>query len=130
MKYLSIPRVKIHSGTCFRIFCCLILVFIFSGTPTSFATEDSKSIRRSTPETALGGADIGVGELYAIVVGISEYKHPKVPKLRLSDKDARDFADFLTTQKGVFRNTHLSVLLNKEATSAEVRSDKLAPKGG
>ncbi len=60
------------------------------------------------------------GDLYAVVVGVSKYKHPNVPGLEVSDKDAKAFADFLTTQEKLFSKVHLTLLLNEQATTVEV----------
>jgi hypothetical protein len=68
-------------------------------------------------------SEIAVGDLYAVIVGISRYSHPKIPRLTVSDKDARDFADFLLTQKKLFRNVHITLLCNEEATRTEVEKN-------
>ena len=43
-----------------------------------------------------------------------------MPKLNLSAKDAKDFADFIETQRRVFRNTYVKLMLNEQATKQEV----------
>lgn len=65
---------------------------------------------RATP------ADVGKGDLYALVVGISNYKDPDIHPLTVADKDAEAFANFIDTQKQVFKNIHLKLLLNEQAT--------------
>ncbi len=60
------------------------------------------------------------GDLYALVVGVSRYRDAKVPKLELSDKDAKAFGEFLETQKEVFKDTRVTYLLNEKATKSEV----------
>jgi len=68
-------------------------------------------------------SEMAIGDLYAVIVGISKYNNPKIPRLTVSDKDARDFADFLMTQKKLFRNVHITLLCNEEATRTEVEKN-------
>ena len=63
---------------------------------------------------------LGKGDLYALVVGLSKYRDASVPKLDLSDKDAKAFGDFLQTQNKVFKETKVTYLLNEKATKSEV----------
>lgn len=85
-------------------------------------------VRADTPKTEqrvskkLSGANwaLGGGNLYALVVGVSKYRDPKIPKLHLADKDAQVFGDFLETQNKVFRETKVTYLLNEKATKSEV----------
>jgi uncharacterized caspase-like protein len=66
-------------------------------------------------------SELASGDLYAVVVGVAQYGNPKIPKLKLSDKDARDFAQFLKSQEGkLYRKVHLKLLLNADATRSEV----------
>ncbi len=61
------------------------------------------------------------GDLYAVIVGLSRYCSNKIPALTVSDKDARDFARFLNTQRDLFRRGHIRLLTNENATYAEVK---------
>jgi hypothetical protein len=63
---------------------------------------------------------VGIGDLYGVVVGVAKYQNSKVPKLKVSDKDAKDIADLLKTQRKLFRNIYVDVLVNEEATHVEV----------
>jgi hypothetical protein len=58
------------------------------------------------------------GTLYALVVGVSNYQNAAVPPLRVAAQDARDVAEYLKTQKELFRRINVSVLLNEQATKA------------
>jgi hypothetical protein len=95
----------------------VVLLLSLSLVPALLAAEplsldDAKAIvdgRRDPVKT---------GDLYALVVGISDYAH--VRKLRVSHNDAKAFGDFLQTQKDVFRELHVKVLLNQEATKREI----------
>jgi ankyrin repeat protein len=70
--------------------------------------------------SARGAVNSGGGDLYALVVGLSKYHDAKIPKLELSDKDAKAFGDFLQTQNKVFKQAKVTYLLNEKATKAEV----------
>jgi uncharacterized caspase-like protein len=43
---------------------------------------------------------ITTGNTYAIVIGISDYKYPDIPKLNFSNRDTVVFADFLMSASG------------------------------
>lgn len=60
------------------------------------------------------------GDLHALVVGVSQYSHPKIPKLQFADKDAQAFGEFLKTQDKVFKHIRVTFLLNEQATKSEV----------
>ncbi|MBK9108776.1 MAG: caspase family protein [Saprospiraceae bacterium] len=62
----------------------------------------------------------GRGEVYAVVVGISDYQDPAIPDLRFADKDAEAFANYLRSSAGgKLDNDHLKVLINSNATMAQ-----------
>jgi uncharacterized caspase-like protein/WD40 repeat protein len=59
---------------------------------------------------------------WAVVVGVSEYQNPGIPSLKYADKDAEALADFLRKPEGGgYDSDHLRVLLNKDATLANVK---------
>jgi uncharacterized caspase-like protein/uncharacterized protein YgiM (DUF1202 family) len=53
------------------------------------------------------------GQIWAVVIGISQYK--TVRSLKYADKDAMAFRDYLTRNVGVTPN-HMTVLINEQAT--------------
>jgi uncharacterized caspase-like protein len=56
-------------------------------------------------------------ELYALLVGVSQYQDASLNNLRFAAKDAIDVADVLRQQKGgVYKDVHLKVLTDKDAT--------------
>ena len=67
-----------------------------------------------------GVPKLQVGDLYAIVIGVSKYRDPKIPKLDLADKDAKAFGDFLKSQDKMFKEARVTLLLNEKATKSEV----------
>ena len=59
---------------------------------------------------------------WAVVVGVSEYTNPGIPSLKYADKDAEALANFLRRPEGGgYDSEHMRVLLNKDATLANVR---------
>ncbi len=97
------------------LFAMVVLLFLSS--TTAIAQDDQKAVIRGRSAAA---AEAGLGDLYAVVVGISKYKNPKIPPLKVSDKDAKDFAEFLNGQEGLFKKVHVALLTNELATKAEV----------
>lgn len=59
-------------------------------------------------------------ELFALVVGVSSYKDPKIPPLQLAAKDATDVAEFLKSQRGLYKNVRIKLLVNEAATREEI----------
>ncbi len=98
----------------------MILVNVFClNTVIGGQESQTKAIRRSA-QAQSQTESLQQGDLYALAVGVSNYGNPKVPKLNLSAKDAKDFSDFMDTQKKVFKNVQVKVLLNEQATKQEV----------
>jgi formylglycine-generating enzyme required for sulfatase activity len=60
------------------------------------------------------------GDSWAFIVGINEYKHSRVPKLRYAVNDARAVASALVGQG--FRADHITVLLDAEATKGRIET--------
>jgi WD40 repeat protein/uncharacterized caspase-like protein len=59
---------------------------------------------------------------WAVVVGVSEYTNPGIPSLKYADKDAEALANFLRRPEGGgYDSDHMRVLLNKDATLANVK---------
>jgi hypothetical protein len=110
----------------YRIFMIWFVMFLLVVTdhslvPYAAEAQDNKAIRRSVPSQRNKMVPVSrAGDLYALVVGVSSYSNDSVPDLRLSAKDATDFAQFLTTQQRVFRKSHVRLLLNDKATKQEV----------
>lgn len=65
-------------------------------------------------------ADLSNSELYAVVVGVRQFQDPDVPPLTISDKDAKDFYQFLKDSEKYFAKSHITLLLNEDATRANV----------
>jgi hypothetical protein len=79
---------------------------------TSFISSGSKKERVS-----------GSGpQQWAVVVGVSEYMNSGIPSLKYADKDAEAIANFLQRPEGGgYDSNHMCVLLNKNATLANIK---------
>ncbi|MFO0794522.1 MAG: caspase family protein [Candidatus Brocadiaceae bacterium] len=59
---------------------------------------------------------------YAVVIGISHYKDPKIPDLKYADVDAQAFYDFITSPiGGNFTKENVLLLKNEQATLKNVK---------
>ncbi|MES1258652.1 MAG: caspase family protein, partial [Acidobacteriota bacterium] len=98
------------------------------------ARPAARSIRQpDAAETvaAPSGAQPTKGRIHALVIGISKYEQREIRDLSYADRDATDFATYLRTPRGgVGDKDHLEVLLNAEATTAEIRNRMNALKSG
>lgn len=92
--------------------------------PTAKPTTPSDSRGLGVRQMASGLAPDGKGQLWAVVVGVSEYKNvPPEGQLRYAHRDAEDFAAFLRSPSGGgFPSNHIKLLLNKEATVSAIRT--------
>lgn len=58
--------------------------------------------------------------LFCVVIGIGDYHDEKLPPLKLSIKDARDFAEVVAKKKGLpFSEVQVKLLVDKEATRSD-----------
>ncbi len=64
--------------------------------------------------------DLSKSELYAVIVGVKKFQDTNIPSLTISDKDAKDFYQFLKESEKYFSKTHITLLLNENATRANV----------
>ena len=104
-----------------------LLIFLAVACVCTFAAETwaankPKSDQANDKGQVARVPNFGTGDLYALVVGISEYQNGKIGKLNRSHVDAKDFADFLKTQDKVFKNVHVSLLTNGEATRQAIET--------
>ena len=60
-------------------------------------------------------------KLYILSIGVGNYKSPNIDKLNFSEKDARDFANALLSQKGkLYRDISIKVLVGNDATKDNI----------
>ena len=59
--------------------------------------------------------------LFCVAVGVGDYHDEKLPPLKLSAKDARDFAEVISKKQGYpFSEVQVKLLTDKEATRADI----------
>ena len=59
--------------------------------------------------------------LFCVAIGVGDYHDDKLPPLRLSTKDAHDFADAIVKKRGLpFADVQVKLLTDKEATRADI----------
>ncbi len=59
--------------------------------------------------------------LFCVAIGVGEYNDPTLPPLKLSKKDASDFAEVIAKKKGLpFVDVQVKLLTDKEATRADI----------
>lgn len=63
-----------------------------------------------------------IRDKWALVVGISNFENPKVPTLKYSTKDARDFYNYLIKDAN-FQPSHVRLLLDEKATRRRIISE-------
>lgn len=78
------------------------------------------STSRPVSRRALSKTHKPTGALHALIVGISDYLSKSIPDLRFGAKDAKDFARLLGAQRGLYKNTNLDVLVDKNATKRNI----------
>lgn len=85
-------------------------------------TEQLKrAVYLETPETAVGNRPIG--KKWAFIVGISNYKDSRVPKLDFAHRDAQDLAAFLQTESGgSYQPENMVVLTDERASWEDIRA--------
>jgi len=102
------------------IFALVLPGFFIPACRSAQPESDPKAIRRDSARNHSGAALAQASDLYALVVGVSKYRSPRIKQLNRADKDARDFGEFLKTQNKLFRRSHITVLCNEDANRAGV----------
>ena len=79
------------------------------------------SIMSSYSQTSLARTSIAKGKIYAIIIGISNYMDENIKDLKFAHKDAKIFADYLTSKAGgSVPSDHIKLLTEDRATSASI----------
>ena len=92
------------------------------GTRGSGSAATVSASEKSTGATdALEIVNRPVRDKWALIVGISNFQNSKL-NLHYPAKDAQDFYDFLT-KEGNFAKDHVKLLVNEQATRANILSD-------
>lgn len=87
----------------------------------SFAAAELKNTQRmAEAENVQMETVTALPQLWAVVVGVSDYKDPKLD-LKYADKDAMDFYNFLKSPEGgALPEDHIAVLTNEQATRSNI----------
>ncbi len=87
----------------------------------ALAKSDLVLSRETPPQTLPADkASAPVKDKWALVIGISKFQRSQYD-LKFAAKDAQDFYNFLTTESS-FRPDHIKLLLNEQATRANIMS--------
>ncbi|MBX9853686.1 MAG: tetratricopeptide repeat protein [Cytophagaceae bacterium] len=92
-------------------------------TELSFASAEAKrslETTNTTKEAENINIDIKMPQIWAVVVGVSNYKDPNM-NLKFADKDATDFYNFLKSPEGgALSDDHVVLLTNEKATRSNI----------
>lgn len=60
-------------------------------------------------------------KLFVVAIGVGDYNDPKLPKLRFTCKDAKDFSKAITSKRGLpYEDVQVKILCDNEATRADI----------
>lgn len=73
--------------------------------------------------TVVAATDSGEGQTFALLIGISSFKDPEIPKLQFAHLDATDFAALLQSPRaGAIPPDNVKVLVNENATRSAIQN--------
>ncbi|HXS57081.1 MAG TPA: caspase family protein [Hanamia sp.] len=79
------------------------------------------NVSKLVAQKMVAGNDSGKVRTFAVIIGITDYQNPAIPALKYPDKDAQQFAAYLQSKAGgQVADTHIKLLVNKEATIAAI----------
>jgi uncharacterized caspase-like protein len=87
------------------------------------AAQAARTVYRETPRAtgaATAGPRVGLGDRWAVVIGIDHYRDPSISSLRYAAADAQAVYHFLTT-KGQVKAANARLLVNQDATQRNIR---------
>ena len=105
------------------LFCVFLLTTHLCAQPTETGTSSmTQGQKGATPLSPAHALTRSPAATRAVVVGISDYQDAAIPDLRFAVKDAEAFANYLSRGLGAgnLDGDHLKVLLNRDATTAQV----------
>ena len=86
-----------------------------------FLLTSAVSPAQSLPSPSASNSNKPIGDKWAVVIGISKFADPRVPGLKFSSKDARDFYDYLIDPNGgKFKPDHVRLLVDDEASKVNI----------
>jgi hypothetical protein len=102
----------------------LLIVALTEYVPMCTALAQAPAGSTSVDAAAVSKIDMSrpVGDKWAIVIGLTEFANPKIPRLQYATEDAKAFYQYLTTEAN-FAPDHVRLLYNEKATQRRVRSE-------
>lgn len=92
--------------------CPIVFIFLFFGLFKAVAQEEEVSLVPSALTT---------GNVYALIIGISDYKDPKIKDLRYAHRDAEEFYNYLLSPAGGnILPSNIRLLKNQDATVSNI----------
>lgn len=106
----------------------LTIAFLLSLTTDAARAEkpdatvvNSKDEAMAAVKAAESNSSRPIKDKWAVIIGVDRFQDKRIPTLRFSAKDARDFAKFLV-EKANFKEDHVILLLNENATRHNIYS--------
>lgn len=93
-----------------------------SGTSTAPGNSTATATTTTVTTATVSKANRPVRDKWALIVGITQFSDPKIPKLKYATKDAADFYNYLV-KDGQFAPDHVRILLNEKATRSRILSE-------
>ena len=100
-----------------RLFLAFVSMLSLTA-PAAFGEASTDASDPAAPAAALD-AKRPIRDKWALVVGISKFENDKIPTLKYSTKDARDFYNYLVKEAN-FQPSHVRMLLDEKATRRRV----------
>lgn len=107
---------RISSGTSLlnRTLTCLLLLGLLLAHGSFCRQMALAAVTPASPSAP-------IADKWAVVIGISKFADPRVPALKYSAKDAKDFYDYLVDPSGgKFRPDHVQLLTDGDATKVNI----------
>lgn len=124
---------RVHTNNALALLAVLVgqtCLFI----PVVSAQADAKhtqTIAQASSSPPVGAAEVAdaladpsrpVRDKWAVVIGLTQFANPKIPRLQYATEDAKAFYDYLTKEAN-FAPDHVRLLFNEKATQRRVRSE-------
>lgn len=103
--------------------CAVSNLALVARDETGRASDAAVILSPLLSETACADDKIDAPNLYAIVVGVSDYENKGVQDLGFAHQDAIDFAALLKAQEGVaYNKVSVELLINEDATKVSIQA--------
>jgi hypothetical protein len=97
-----------------------VLVRLQAGPNKVRVRVEGKKLPAFTGMTCDFWENVSEAVLFVLTVGVSDYKDPRIQKLRYAHRDAAALAEAFGRQQGLFHTVHCRTLLNDKATRVEI----------